>query len=251
MFRCYQFNPTENEIEILKSYSKHERYNRNSDYVKTKLRELLISHENIDVGKLQNDWFPSINSRIFISHSHNDEKLAIEFANYIEEKIGETSFIDSCVWNNVKDLLKELDNEYCLNENKETYDYDKRNITTSHSYMILNAALEKQIDKCDCIIFLNTENSILKESNANLQVTNSPWIYSELTFTKYARINPPKNYKPIKESKSELKHSQNIKMDYNVDLTNFKKINLEIIDRVSNLSKMSGDVMEMLYCCIK
>ena len=42
----------------------------------------------IDGTKLQEDWFPTVNCDIFISHSHKDEDLAITLAGWLYETFG-------------------------------------------------------------------------------------------------------------------------------------------------------------------
>lgn len=61
--------------------------------------------------------------------------------------------------------------------------------------MILNTALAKMIYQTECLIFVNTENSTIKENITDESKTLSPWIYSELALSK---IIEPQEY---------LKHS--------------------------------------------
>ncbi len=67
---------------------------------------------------------------MFLSHSHKDEKSVIAFAGYLSS-LGIKAFVDSYIWGYSNDLLKEIDNEYCVfsrNENGSiaTYDYQKK-----------------------------------------------------------------------------------------------------------------------------
>ena len=109
--------------------------------------------------KIMDDWFPQVNAKVFISHSHKDENIAIGLAGWLEDKLGISSFIDSCVWGYAPRLLKKLDTDLCLKDSGY-YDYDRRNITNGHVNMMLATSLTKMIDQCECIIFLNTPNSI-------------------------------------------------------------------------------------------
>lgn len=146
----------------------------------------------IDGTKVQNDWFPEIEADIFLSHSHKDIKLAKKLASWLDEKFGLKTFIDSNVWGYADDLLKKIDDEYCFKDGY--YIYERRNLTTSHVHMMLNVALSKMIDKCECIFFLNTPNSI-KLSESMKSQTSSAWIYSELILSKIIRKKTRKEHR--------------------------------------------------------
>jgi len=136
--------------------------------------------------KMKADWFPQIKADIFISHSHSDERLAISLGAWLEITFGIKSFIDSCVWGYASDLLKLIDDKYCKNPGEQTYSYEKRNLSTSHVHMMLTTALSKMIDRSECIIFLNTPNSIRPNEVVKTE-TQSPWIYSEIAITSLVR----------------------------------------------------------------
>lgn len=146
----------------------------------------------IDATQLQEDWFSSVPAHIFISHSHADEKLAMAVAAALEDKLELDCFIDSCVWGNADDLLKEIDNEYCLQSSGKMYDYAKRNRSTSHVHMMLQGALVKMIDRSECVIFLNTPKSMVVKQDLTLKSrTSSPWIYSEILATRLIEKREP------------------------------------------------------------
>ena len=130
---------------------------------------------SLDGSKMQANWFPQIKADIFISHSHKDEKLALALGGWLKETFGLTAFIDSCVWGYSNYLLKLIDDVYCRNINRNSYDYDKRNYSTSHVHMMLSVALTQMIDNTECLFFLNTPNSITPDTIINQ--TESPWIY--------------------------------------------------------------------------
>lgn len=99
------------------------------------------------------------------------------------EKIGFKTFVDSCIWGNAQDLLKEIDNEYCGHSNGKSYSYEARNFSTANVYMILNTTLHRMIEKAELFIFLGTENSTSLSQNIERQESIvSPWIFSELKF---------------------------------------------------------------------
>ena len=136
---------------------------------------------SLDGTKMQENWFPQIKADIFISHSHKDEKLALALAGWLKDSFGLTAFIDSCVWGYANDLLKIIDDKYCLKD-MHSYSYEKRNYSTSHVHMMLSVALTQMIDNTECLFFLNTPNSLTPGTIINQ--TESPWIYSEIATTR-------------------------------------------------------------------
>lgn len=197
--------------------------------VGTELVQYIIGDSGvIDGTKLQEDWFPTVNCDIFISHSHKDEDLAIALAGWLYETFGLESFIDSCIWGYADDLLEIIDDEHCRNSTK-SYSYKRRNFSTSHVHMMLNMALMQMIDKTECLFFLNTPNSIdLSDIETR---TLSPWIYSEIgisqmiekkmTRTKY--FSDSLNESLRISYKLDLSHLANI---YHTDLLRWKQKNV-------------------------
>lgn len=150
--------------------------------------------DSIDASRLINDWFPNYKPDVFISHSHFDERTAKRIACWLKKNFDLNAFIDSTVWGNSNELLKKLDNKYCLTKTdkngKKTYDYDIRNFTTSHVHMMLSTALNDMIYASECVLFLNTPKSV-QTAEIKDKKTNSPWIYNELkTACIVEKINP-------------------------------------------------------------
>lgn len=168
----------------------HSIYRTQKSIIETDLQKFISNRNTIDGSKLQEEWFPSIKADIFISHSHKDEYSAIMLAGWLHQNFKLNSFIDSCIWGYSGDLLRILDNQYCRNLDGQTFDYEKRNRSTSHVHMMLSTALSKMIDKTECIIFLNTPNSISVTDTINT-TTTSPWIYAELVMTKLIKKTKP------------------------------------------------------------
>ena len=162
------------------------------------LRQYLQANGNLDAATMEQEWFGSVQADIFLSHSHRDETLIEAFAGWLHEKCGVFAFVDSSLWGYADDLLREIDNDYCQNDDKQTYSYKLRNISTSYVHMILNTALAKMIHQTECLIFVNTENSTIKENITDESKTLSPWIYSELALSKIIEPHEPQEY---------LKHS--------------------------------------------
>ncbi|MGF2191269.1 hypothetical protein ACQUD0_13210 [Vagococcus fluvialis] len=137
----------------------------------------------IDGSKLINDWFPSYEAQVFISHSHLDTRTAKRLACWLKNTFNLTTFIDSTIWGSADKLLNRIDNKYSvLRKDKNgttTYNYKTRNYTTSHVHMMLSTALVDIMNSTECIIFLNTPASLVVNEVKD-QKTNSPWIYNEL-----------------------------------------------------------------------
>ncbi len=179
------------------------RYDNAKVNIRSTLDSFISKNGKLDGSKMQANWIPQVSADIFISHSHQDEDLAILLSEYFHQTFGLTVFIDSCIWGYANDLLKLIDDEYCLNSSGETYNYTKRNYSTSHIHMMLSTALTMMIDKSECVLFLNTPNSITP--NEVITKTKSPWIYSEIAMTSLVRQKPLNEYrvKKITESFSE------------------------------------------------
>lgn len=152
--------------------------------VRSTLDAYLNEEGKLDAKALSNAWFPSIKADVFISHSHNDEEKALRFSGWLKENFGLDSFIDSTVWNSADELLRKIDNKYCRNESGINYNYDKRNLSTSHVHMMLAMAITEMIDRCECLFFLSTPSSISPGKTITEAKTSSPWIYAEIAISK-------------------------------------------------------------------
>lgn len=155
-----------------------------------KIQDYLLDSKNtLSVEKIYEKLFVDIKPDIFLSHSHADEDDVIRLAILIEEELNLSVFIDSCIWGDAFKLLREIDEEYCLNGSN--FNYKKRNYTTSNVFIILNSALHRVIYNCEVFIFLGTDYSIpINEAFKSERYLSSPWIYSELQFAKLVRRTP-------------------------------------------------------------
>lgn len=163
-------------------------------------RYLLQDKNSLNGDEIQKHLFPNEEVDVFLSHSHGDEDEVITLAILLERK-GLKVFVDSCVWANAFDLLKVIDGKYCRNNDDSAYDYDKRNYSTSHVYMMLNTALHKMIDKCELFLFLGTPNSVsVNDGIKNKESLKSPWIFSELAFIQHVRRKSAFKLESITES---------------------------------------------------
>ena len=187
---------------------------------------------SLDGAEIEKIWFPQINTDVFISHSHQDKKLAIWLAGVLNITLDLKVFVDSSIWGYANDLLLMIDKKYCKLDDKH-YSYKKRNYSTSHVHMMLNTALMKMIDKTECIIFLNTPSSIsISEVTNN---TKSPWIYSEISMTRMLRRKAPNRHIEELQKGGEVS-ARNLEVIYEVDLDHLIILNPEtllswIVDR--------------------
>lgn len=152
-------------------------------------KEATIKHNDI----IKN-WFPDSECHIFMSHSHKDKKMAISIANQLFEKYKLKTFIDSDFWQFVDDAILDINTDYskCEKPNDHLLRYDSCLMVGTNFYLTLSNALINAIDKSDCCIFLNTENSI-SDIKENKESTYSPWIYTELNSLETLRINDHKD----------------------------------------------------------
>jgi hypothetical protein len=201
---------------------------------------------------LENDWFGNIEANIFISHSRQDEKMAIALAGYLFKYHKLKCFVDSCVWGYSNHLLKQIDNRYCKNTDSETYNYDTRNYSTSHVHMMLSCALNKMINKCESLFFINTPNSL--ETSEIIRETYSPWIYSEILTSKLIEKTIPSRLLPtdynIKTKTFSRAESLNesLKIKYKVDLNHLVDLSEQEIKAWLVISSKSPEnALDILY----
>lgn len=192
-------------------------FNQQKLIVRNRLDAYALDDGILDASRIEEDWFPDIDANVFISHSHRDQKLA----GWMHELFGIESFIDSCVWGYADDLLKIIDDNYCATkhgENGNTYNYSKRNQSTTHIHLILNSALQKMIDKTECLFFINILNSLIVDDIISGSATTSSWIYSELTFSRVVRKRKLSEYR-LRLSHDALFESSQLSVKYDVSLS--------------------------------
>lgn len=266
MFSKFNLKLDESDFEEHYEYGK-EIYNAEKNKLEASIVNLKDEHGIIDGKKLQEMWFPlSKKYDIFLSHSHSDEKLAISLAGYLKEQYNLSVFIDSCLWGYSNELLREIDENYCRHSNGSSFDYDKRNYSTSHIHMMLSTALNNMIDKCESIFFLNTKNSINLAEDIGNDKTMSPWIHSELNSVNIINIKSLDKYRPsykiVKMTTGSVvynslneNHIPELKISYDVtdlinNLVNITKDDLMQIKN-SNIFNLKLNPLDKLYYNMK
>lgn len=155
-------------------------------------------------------------------------KLAIAFAAYLHDCFGLTTFIDSCLWGYCDRMLEILDQHFCYDKDSKTYDYKLRNLTTSHVHMMLSTALTQMMDSCECVILLNTPNSIKPEDTLNKVV--SPWIYSELAATLLLRSRTPQEHRAVQAVLEQREYNHRpIVIEYNIETNHLTPLDVNKI----------------------
>ena len=194
MYRAFKL-----DIEIKSEYQKYEYFNgflTEGELIKEKqkirMSEVLslVTDESgvICAEELLTYWFPVKKNDVFISYSHNDQDAALKLAGFLKQEFNLNVFLDYLVWGSADELLREIDDAYCIKSNN-TYDYHKRNFSTSHVHSMLSTSILKAMDQSEIVIFLNSANSTytLKSGFKDEKHTLSPWIYQELIYA--ATIN--------------------------------------------------------------
>lgn len=217
--------------------------------IKNTLDAFLNDSGSLDGSRLQEHWFPQIHADVFISHSHKDKQIATAFAGWLSDTFGLIPFIDSCVWGYADDLLKRIDNKYCINPNRETYSYSKRNGSTSHIHMMLSTALIMMLDNTECLIFLNTPQSI--SSSDSISKTQSPWLFMEIAMSRIIRKKSPTEHRHIMtiDEGLELKRIEaRFIFEYKVNLASLANINWStLMTWKSSHVKGKGHPLDTLY----
>ncbi len=229
------FNGSETNQDIVSKYE------CDKESIRGKLYEIIYGKDYIDGTLLQELWFPQTKSNIFISHSHKDEKLAIQLAGWLWDNFRLRTFIDSSVWEYADDLIKKLDDDHSIisqDKNNTLYDYSICHCTCSHVYLMLTNALTKMMDKTECLIFLNSENSLSHDEYMKKENTRSPWIYTELELAKMIKRRDLDYYRKEKWIEHKFANeSANLDIRYDIDTGDLINIDHKDLKDWAGLSK--------------
>ncbi|GFD93126.1 hypothetical protein KUL156_43060 [Alteromonas sp. KUL156] len=217
-----------------------------SEVIKAKFKD----YKYIDGTEIQEEWFPQVKSDIFLSHSHKDIEKAKKFAGWAKNKLNLDVFIDYNIWGNINDLLKQIDDTYCYNKTTKTYSYSKRNLTTSHVHMMLINALSDMIDRTECLIFFESNNSIDLKKLTQESTTESPWIYNELFLSKILRQKKAaRNYNLTKAEESVKMFSdlnENFNPKYTTDISHLINLSNEDLSNWINIYNKTNKELHSL-----
>lgn len=241
---------SKNEIQKMQSWTDNNHISVpliNPDSLRQTIRPYLkqlirgeLEKDVIDGSKLQEYSFPTGEHGdydVFISYSHNNKNEAVFLASWLINNCNLRVFLDSNVWENADGLLKNIDDLYCMQKDGH-YNYHRRNYSTSHVHAMLSMAIMDIINKTECCIFIESEESIYLKSlnNANSAKTLSPWIYEE---NMMMRLLPSHSYRNIScfsnIRKAEIfDSSENLKITHNIDDSQFYVL------RYNSLLSMKG-----------
>ena len=200
-------------------------YNQFKKNIEENLNMFRNKDGSLNGSKLTSEWFPLMNADIFISHSHKDIDMALLIAGLLYKTQGIKCFIDSCIWGYADDLLRIIDNEFCLKPGG-SYSYEKRNYSTSHVHMMLSIALTKMIYNTECLFFLNTPNSIYPKDSIpgvrKVDETLSPWIHTEIEMTKLVNKRNTKEHRNFQKSFSVAR--EDFQMHHSGDTSHMEKL---------------------------
>lgn len=191
-----------------------------------------------DGTQIEKDWFPQIEADIFLSHSHEDEKLALGLAGWLNKTFGLKCFIDSCVWGYADDLLEQINCEFSDKQKNlaggYTYNHRKCITASKHVDTLLTIALHKMIDKAEVTLLLNTQNSISKYEDVYQEATYSPWIYSEIICTQIVRKKKISDYRSgaqLEYFEKSNSGKDGFNAAYGISLDHLKKIGCAHLSR--------------------
>ncbi len=197
------------------------------------------------------DNFPnSVNTDVFISHSHFDKQFALFLRYYLKTYLKLNCFIDSLIWHNAFDLLKEVDENFSKKE-KYLYDYDTRNQTTSNIFIMLANALSYMIDKCPIVIFISSPNSQIsyKDSMVLQDKTYSPWLFHEISMV---HLLPRKEPSPPQSTESlSNKTASCLKVEYPIDVSDLPTLTFDLLNQIKDEINGEDDIIKAYHAIMK
>lgn len=198
MYRRYKLTLSNVDMETLQSYPDYEPI---SCEVSDSQMELSLQSSN--ANWILDNWFKNYSADVFLSHSSVDDKIARKVARILTD-CGLRVFVDSDLWGRIDKMQRKVDNKHAVLRWKEngsvgTYDYDKRNVTTGHTHVLLTYALTRMIDMTECFLFLSTPNSVVECREDSLD-TYSPWLFHELEMSRVIACRVPARLQGLNES---------------------------------------------------
>lgn len=211
------------------------------------IKKTTLAKEGLQAESIWNEWFPEINADVFISHSSKDVDLAKRFSVWLENNFNLKTFIDSEIWGHSDKLLKCIDKDCCFNEETKTYSYEKRNGSTAHVHMMLSYALTRMIDKTECFIFLESNNSVTAQDS--ISGTYSPWIFHELAAVDTIKIRKPRRGIPKTASVKyeNFSESHELKVKYPILGNRLIEIGNDELNKWKTLVDPHNNALDVLY----
>jgi len=193
MYKGYRFQAA---AELLSAYAlRAERYKETGraqkDAAQRVIQEKILSGRwVIDGAGTESEWFPQLKKHVFISHSHKDEDAALFIAGLLKDRLGIDAFVDSAAWGCYRKLAACL---YAAAKRgypsiTSQQDAQLEMSATEHAHCMLSKSLIQMMDRCECLIFLDTPASVgLRNIDTAECSTFSPWIYTEIEASRVLR----------------------------------------------------------------
>ena len=241
MYKGYHFSMAN---ELLPHYflraEEYKRIGRAQKEVAQKvIQEKILSGKWVIAGdKTESEWFPQLKKHVFISHSHKDEDAALLVAGLLKDRLGIDAFVDSAAWGCYRGLAK------CLYEvAKRGYpnitsqqDTQLRMSATEHAHCMLSKSLIQMMDRCECLMFLDTPASVgLHNINIAGSSTFSPWIYTEIEASRVLRryMYPRSMLKAANESLRSfaMDEAPRVQVVYPLNLEHLEKLSTQMLSQ--------------------
>lgn len=217
--------------------------------VEKAIDDCFLEDGSIDGSRMQENWFPQVNTDIFISHSHADIELARKLSKWLYVTFGIKAFIDSDIWGYAPFLEKELLCRYLYYSSQEE---ELKKFVSAHVHMMLSIALNQMIDNTECLFFLNTPNSI--SINAPIDgTTPSPWIYSEVAMSRLIRKRHPQEHrsKEVGLNESKQRHFSAQTFRYTLPMDHLTELSVDDLkewkEKCDECSCRSHTALDNLY----
>lgn len=187
----------------------------------------------INGADVESNWFPKIQNHVFISHSHQDEELALGVAGALKTWLNIDAFVDSSAWGYYIDLQESLFSEVksrAVDGLSEDELLELWNTCATHVHCMLSKSLIQMMDQCECLLFLNTPASIaIQDIKANGSCTYSPWIYTEIEASRMLRTHQD----PRRLRRGLIKESDATGVDVGIECLVEYPLNLDHLTSIS------------------
>lgn len=219
-FEIEQFVPLNGYVQV-------ERYVDQAKGRVEKLARYIIGtyngHRVLDAESLSAEIFPEAQYDVFLSHSHADQRKAIDLAIALESR-GLKVFVDSTVWGYFGDLVRMISTETRPSVG-ETKDQLIQRINAD-VHMMLVGALHRMISRAETFIFVRSEKSVPLTYGISGK-TLSPWLFSELQFSFQVQHATPKRIRDRIEGRvlDSVKGFNNLSLESMQYLMAFKAFN--------------------------
>ena len=258
MYKGYCFQET---TELLSDYAlKAESYKATGMALKNAAQKviqekILSGRWVIDGAGTESGWFPQLKKHVFISHSHKDEDAALLMAGLLKDRLGIDAFVDSAAWGCYRKLAECLYAAAKRGYSRLTAQQDAqlKMSATEHAHCMLSKSLIQMMDRCECLIFLDTPASVgLRNIDKAECSTFSPWIYTEIEASRVLRRYkyPRTMLKATNEGLRSFARGEvtQLLVEYPLNLDHLDKLSLRmLIQWAANAAEIMGRLADDQY----